>query len=166
MHITHANTVHMSHQGPSGTSIQAGDTSMTQPTPPPQQCVLEDPDMEAYLAQTTETFCELVFRVCQLIKDIGTAPVGYELVAACPPLGTEVGKNNMIGKLVLHGWDSKNATGWFMGIVQSRNLSATDLKKTPTADFVVKYTSKMTDGAINGNVACELSARTHGTKEW
>ena len=122
--------------------------------------------MEAYLAQTTETFCELVFRVCQLIKDIGTAPVGYELVAACPPLGTEVGKNNMIGKLVLHGWDSKNATGWFMGIVQSRNLSATDLKKTPTADFVVKYTSKMTDGAINGNVACELSARTHGPKEW
>ena len=50
--------------------------------------------------------------------------------------------------------------------MQSRNPSATDLKKTPTANFVIRYTSKMTDGALNGNVACELSARTHGPAEW
>ena len=50
----------------------------------------------------------------------------------------------MIGKTVLYGWDSDNATGWFVGTVYSRNLSATDLKKTSTANFAVKYTSKMT----------------------
>ena len=72
----------------------------------------------------------------------------------------------MTGKTVLYGWDSNNATGWFVGTVHSRNLSATDLKKVSTAKFVVKYTASMTDGAINGNVACELSARTHGPAEW
>ena len=45
-------------------------------------------------------------------------------------------------------------------------VAATDLKKTPTANFAVKDTSKMTDNAINSNVACELSARTHGPAEW
>ena len=72
----------------------------------------------------------------------------------------------MIVKTVLYGWGSGNATGWFVGTVHSRNLSATDLKKTPTANFVIKYTSKITDGALNGYVACELSARTHGPAEW
>ena len=48
----------------------------------------------------------------------------------------------------------------------SRNLSASDLKKTPTANFVIKYTAKMTDGALNSSVACELSARTYGPAEW
>jgi hypothetical protein len=45
--------------------------------------MLEDPHMEAYLAQTTETFCELVFRVCQLIKDIGAdnALTGIHLIS-------------------------------------------------------------------------------------
>ena len=94
------------------------------------------------------------------------APAGYELVEGCPPLDTEMDKNEMIGKTILHGWDSKAATGWFIGTVQSRNLSATDLKKTPTANFVIKYNSKTSDGALNGNVACELSARTHGPLEW
>ena len=94
------------------------------------------------------------------------APAGYTIVDDCPPLATELEKNNMIGKTVLYGWDSKNATGWFVGTVQSRNPSATDLKKTPTANFVIKYMSKITDGALNGYVACELSARTHGPAEW
>ena len=94
------------------------------------------------------------------------APAGYTLVEGCSPLTTELEKNEMIGKLILYGWDSKAATGWFIGTVQSRNLSATDLKMTPTANFVVKYNSKTTGGAINGNVACELSARTHGPNEW
>ena len=30
VHITHANTVHMSHRGLSGTSIEAGDTPLTE----------------------------------------------------------------------------------------------------------------------------------------
>ena len=99
---------------------------------------------------------------------IGNAvvPVGYKIIDECPLLTTELQKNEMIGKTVLYGWDSNNATGWFVGTVHSRNLSATDLKKVPTANFVVKYTANMTDGAINGNVACELSARTHGPAEW
>ena len=94
------------------------------------------------------------------------APVGYKIIDECPLLTTELQKNEMIGKTVLYGWDSNNATGWFVGTVHSRNLSATDLKKVPTANLVVKYTANMTDGAINGNVACELSARTHGPAEW
>ena len=57
-------------------------------------------------------------------------------------------------------------TGWFVGTVHSRNLSAPDLKKVPTANFVVKYTANITDGAIYGNVACELSTHTHGPAEW
>ena len=99
---------------------------------------------------------------------IGNAvpPAGYKIVDECPPLTTKREKNNMIGETVLHGWDSNNATGWFVGTVQSRNLSATDLKKTPTANFVMKYTAKMTDSALNGNVACELTARTHEPAEW
>ena len=112
----------------------------------------EDPDMEEYLARTTEKFCEHMFSVCELIKGIGEgdAMVGYKIVDDCPPLTTELEKNNMIGKTVVHGWDSNNATGWFVGTVHSRNLSASDLKKTPTANFVIKYTAKMTDGALNG----------------
>ena len=94
------------------------------------------------------------------------APTGYKIVENCPPLDTELEKNMMIGKTILHGWDSKNATGWFIGTVQSRNLSATDLKKTPTANCVVKYTSKATNGALNGKTAGELSVRTHGPGEW
>ena len=31
---------------------------------------------------------------------------------------------------------------------------------------MIKYMAKMTDGALAGNVACELSARTHGPAEW
>ena len=71
-----------------------------------------------------------------------------------------------------HGWHSYVFQFVFalcvvwVGTVHSRNLSATDLKKTPTATFAVKYTSKMAGNAINGNVACELSARTHGPAEW
>ena len=31
---------------------------------------------------------------------------------------------------------------------------------------LVKYSAKMTDKLLNGNVACELSARTHGVAQW
>ena len=92
--------------------------------------------------------------------DSAVAPAGYKIVDECPPLTTELEKNNMIGKTVLYGWDSGNATGWFVGTVHSRNLSATDLKKTQTANFAVKYTSKMAGNATNGNVASlVMSAR-------
>ena len=94
------------------------------------------------------------------------APAGYKIIEECPPLTNELQKNEIIGKTVLYGWDSKKATGWFVGTVHSRSPSEADLKKAPTANFVVKYTAKITEGSINGNVACELSARTHGPGEW
>ena len=40
------------------------------------------------------------------------------------------------------------------------------MKLTPTANFVVSYKASMTNKALDGNVACELSARTHGPEEW
>ena len=84
----------------------------------------------------------------------------------CLALSTEQGMQELLGKTILHGWDSKTATGWFLGTVHSRNLSAADLKKTPSANFVVKYSTNLTNKALNGAVACELSARTHGPGEW
>ena len=56
--------------------------------------------------------------------------------------------------------------GWFVGTIQSRKLSPTDLKKTQTANFVVEYHGKMTNKNLVGKVACELSARTWGPEEW
>ena len=65
----------------------------------------------------------------------------------------------------LHGHDSKQATGWFIGTVHSRNVTPTDLKKAPTANFVVEYHAKLTDKKLNGKVSCELTERTHGIDE-
>ena len=45
-------------------------------------------------------------------------------------------------------------------------MSATDLKKTLTANVVVKYKSKETDKVLNGNVACELSVQLYGADVW
>ena len=67
---------------------------------------------------------------------------------------------------MLHAWDTDTAEGWFEGTVHSRGVTARDLKKTPTANFVVKYYPKATDKKLNGLVSCELSARTHGVGEW
>ena len=36
----------------------------------------------------------------------------------------------------------------------------------PTANYVVRYTPKQTNGLIDGLVACELSARTYGASQW
>ena len=56
--------------------------------------------------------------------------------------------------------------GWFRGIVHSTGpFTKADLKKVPTANFVVKYTSKDTEKKLNGSVACELSVRTHGVSQ-
>ena len=59
-----------------------------------------------------------------------------------------------------------NVTGCFIGMVQSRNVTATDLKKAPTANFVVEYHAKFTEKKLAGKVSCELTERTHGPAEW
>jgi hypothetical protein len=94
------------------------------------------------------------------------APDGWTIDEVQPPLNSELEMNELIGKNILYGHDSKKAQGWFIGTIQSRNLSPTDLKKTPTANFVVEYHAKLTDKKLVGKVACELSARTWGPKEW
>lgn len=39
------------------------------------------------------------------------APAGYTIIETCPALDTELDMNELIGKTVLHDWDSKSATG-------------------------------------------------------
>ena len=95
------------------------------------------------------------------------APTGYKIVEECPPLGTETEMQEFIGKMVVVGWDSKVATGWFLGMVHSRGpFTKANLKNVPTANFVVKYTNSLTGKKLHGNVACELTARTHGAQQW
>lgn len=50
--------------------------------------------------------------------------------------------------------------------MQSRNLSAADLRKTPTANFVIKYSAKDTNKALSGLEARDLSVATHGPSRW
>jgi hypothetical protein len=95
------------------------------------------------------------------------APDGFKILEECPPLDSDSDKQNFIGKTVLIGWDSKAAQGWFLGTAHSRGpFTKADLKRAPTANFVVKYSSKLTAKKLNGNVACELSMRTHGVAQW
>ena len=94
------------------------------------------------------------------------APEGWQIVKDPPALGTEQELHELIGKNILYGHDSKEASGWFIGTVHSRNVTRTDLKKTPSANFVVDYSAKLTDKQLVGKVACELSGRTYGPGEW
>jgi hypothetical protein len=101
-------------------------------------------------------------------NNIGSAkaPGGWKIITEVPPLDTQLERQQLIGKMVLYGHDSKQASGWFLGTVQSSTVPPRDLKKTPTANFVVEYHAKMTDKKLVGKVSCELSARTYGTTEW
>ena len=94
------------------------------------------------------------------------APAGYSIVAACPPLVEQADRQALIGKKILYGWDNEKVQGWFAGTVQGGKPSTTDLKVNPTANAVVKYKSSETDKALNGSVACELSARLYGANQW
>ena len=97
------------------------------------------------------------------------APAGYTIVGECPPMSTDDEMSALIGKQGLFGWDSTTASGWFLGTIQGRTLSATDLRKTPSANYVVKYKaaqSRETGKTLNGNVACELSPRLYGAAVW
>jgi hypothetical protein len=93
------------------------------------------------------------------------APAGYTIIEGCA-LETEADKQEFIGKIVYIGHDSKQARGWFIGRVQSRDLSAADLKKTPSANFIIKYQSKETNKKLNGSEARKLSSDNNGPNQW
>ena len=71
-----------------------------------------------------------------------------------------------MGKLVLVGHDSRQARGWFVGRVHSLVLLAAALRKTPSANVVIKYDRALTHRKLHGLEARELSARLHGVGAW
>ena len=95
------------------------------------------------------------------------APGGYTIIEELPPMETEDELNELIGKTILYGFETKKVTGWHMGTVHSRKPTAKDLEMNESANFVVKYKKSVTKlKDLNGNVACELTARTHGASVW
>ena len=93
-------------------------------------------------------------------------PAIYAIVDVCPPLETKQDLNNFIGKNILVGHDSKQARGWFRGLVHSTGLSTADKRKTPTANFIIKYERGHTDKKLHGMEARELSAALYGVAAW
>ena len=80
-----------------------------------------------------------------------------------PPLETDGEKNQHI----LCGFETPKAMGWHPGTVHSRKLSVTDLKNTPSANFVIKFKKSVTkDKNVDGCIASELTERTHGPRVW
>ena len=94
------------------------------------------------------------------------APPGYLMVEACPPLDTRRQQRSLVGKMILYGWEDDDRTGWFVGRVAHNRVTARDKREVTTANFVVRYSAKQTNGQIDGLVACELPARTYGASQW
>lgn len=94
------------------------------------------------------------------------APAGMKFVEQCPPVQSLLDRQALLGKQVFVGWDSNDIHGWFVGTVHSTTISARDRQKTPSANFVVKYTKQRTANKLNGCVACELSERVYGANKW
>jgi len=69
---------------------------------------------------------------------------------------------------VLRGWDTSKTAGWFVARIQSTAPSAADLKKTPSANCVIKYPQSITKEKTLNNTseAFELSANNHGVDQW
>ena len=95
-----------------------------------------------------------------------TAPAGYKIIAECLPLESDDELRELMGKLVLTGHDSRQARGWFIGRVHSLTLFAADLRKTPSANVIIKYDRKLTGKKLHGLEARELSASLHGPGAW
>ena len=95
-----------------------------------------------------------------------TAPAGYKIITECRPLESDADLRELVGKLVLTGHDSRQARGWFIGRVHSLTLSAADLRKTPSANVIIKYDRKLTGKKLHGLEARELSASLHGPGAW
>jgi hypothetical protein len=73
------------------------------------------------------------------------APDSSAIVDACPALATEQEESELVGKQVLYGrrvGHEKCGAGWFMRKVQRHGVLPRDLIRTPTANFVVAYTTR------------------------
>lgn len=105
-----------------------------------------------------------------VVTSVGNAvaPAGYTIedVSSCPNVDTVAERQRLIGKLVYVGWDTDDVYGWYIGTIHSTTISVRDKQKTPHANFVVKYTNQRTNNNLQGNVACELSARNYGADKW
>ncbi|KAL1496863.1 hypothetical protein AB1Y20_014447 [Prymnesium parvum] len=98
---------------------------------------------------------------------IGEAPEGYAVETECKPLDTAEDRQEVIGAIILMGWDNDTAEGWFIGHIHSTGpFTQNDLKRCPNANFVVRYAAKETDKCLNGKVAHYLSMDTYGVDKW
>ena len=92
--------------------------------------------------------------------------MGYTY-APCPPLETDDQCKALLGRRVLVAHNT-NPIGWHMGRVRFFGVNAKWRKVCPTANFLVRYTKKETNGemAEGAEEARELSAANYGRDEW
>ena len=165
-----ASTHEMEHMGEGPTNVQStggtvgNEVPLTQQAPGGDLMVLENHrNLPLDDEEKTESFPANTITSC--LAD-AAAPPGYIMVQACPPLGTRCQKRSLIGKTILYAFEQGSRCGWFVGRVAHDRVSARDKREVPTANYVVRYTPKQTNGLIDGLVACELSARTYGASQW
>lgn len=95
------------------------------------------------------------------------APEGYVYALEPPSVETDEDCLALVGQHVLHAWDTPNIFGWFIGRVSARGVSARDLLKTSTANFVVTYDKRVTKNRhLHGRVASSLLPEKYGRNEW
>jgi hypothetical protein len=95
-----------------------------------------------------------------------TPPPGYTY-ASCPPLETDQEKRALVGRRVLIAHITE-PIGWHVGRVRFFGVGQKELKVCPTANFLLRYTKKETNGEIveGQQEARELSASNYGRDEW
>lgn len=96
-----------------------------------------------------------------------TPPDGFQYVASAPALETDQQKRALVGAWILHAFDTPTFSGWFRGRVFAKGCSAADLRKTPTANYVVTYDRRITKhNSVHGKVATTLLSSNYGPEEW
>ena len=95
-------------------------------------------------------------------------PEGYAY-SLCPPLETEQQHRDLIGRCVLiaHERTKSYEAGWYVGRIKLFGVSAAWKKACPSANFLVKFTTKKeTDNALDGDEGLELATHNYGRGEW
>ena len=74
----------------------------------------------------------------------------------------------LIGRRVLiaHERTKSYDAGWYMGRIKLFGVSAAWKKACPSANFLVKFTKRETDNALDGDEGLELAAHNYGCDEW
>lgn len=85
-----------------------------------------------------------------------------------PPIDTDAQQLALVGRQIMHAWDTPNIQGWFRGRIAARGVSSSrDLRATPTANFVVSYDRSTTKNKqLHGRVASTLTPGKYGVHEW